>query len=209
MWIWHASFSLKSLLFLTRFSSDPFQSLVMSGRVESGVLDKGDHFRDMLLNVTHITLHACTIRVVIKSQVPLFQFSLFSQASHKSLNLRLESSHVTQVPHLCIQHTHSLNCYRLVDATELWAPERPDTETPSNPSHEHLTLNVEHTTLLYIIYSFITHTYFSFQIFFFFFYIAYLYIVLLLSVSCCCHSVALSSFGHYNKFLVCVSIPGQ
>ncbi len=33
-------------------------------------------------------------------------------------------------PH--IQHTHSLNCYRLIDATELWAPERPDTETVSS-----------------------------------------------------------------------------
>ncbi len=32
-------------------------------------------------------------------------------------------------PH--IQHTPSLNCYRLVDATELWAPEQPDTETVS------------------------------------------------------------------------------
>ncbi len=32
-----------------------------------------------------------------------------------------------------------------------------------NPSHEHLTLNVEHTTLLYN-YLFTTHTYFSFQI---------------------------------------------
>ncbi len=71
---------------------------------------------------------------------------------------------------------------------------------PSNPSHEHLTLNVEHTTLL-----FIHHTYI--YIFFFFsisnlhvrpvhtwlsvlhsvlaiLYIAYLYIVLLLSASC-------------------------
>ncbi len=119
----------------------------------------------------------------------------------------------TQTQH--IQHTPSVNGYRLVDATELWAPERPDTDTahpahslcerlpsgrryralstrttrhrhstsstlslwtvtiwstrqssehqndqtqnqclPSgNPSHEHLTLNVEHTTLLYIIYS--------------------------------------------------------
>ncbi len=28
-----------------------------------------------------------------------------------------------------IQNTPSLNCYRLVDATEHWAPERPDTET--------------------------------------------------------------------------------
>ncbi len=38
-------------------------------------------------------------------------------------------------------------------ATELWAPEQPDTETVSFPkqsSHEHLTLNMEHTTLLYI-----------------------------------------------------------
>ncbi len=39
------------------------------------------------------------IRVVIKSS-PNESFSLFSQASHKSLNLRLESSHVTRVPHL-------------------------------------------------------------------------------------------------------------
>ncbi len=30
-----------------------------------------------------------------------------------------------------IQHTPSLNYYCLVDATELWAPERPDTETVS------------------------------------------------------------------------------
>ncbi len=34
-------------------------------------------------------------------------------------------------PH--IQHTPSFNCYHLVDATELWAPERPDTETVSFP----------------------------------------------------------------------------
>ncbi len=31
-----------------------------------------------------------------------------------------------------IQHTPSLNCYRLVDATELWVPERPDTGTVSS-----------------------------------------------------------------------------
>ncbi len=37
-------------------------------------------------------------------------------------------------------------------------------------------------------------------------YITYLYIVLLLSVSC---PVAPWSFCHYNKFLVCVNIPGQ
>ncbi len=34
------------------------------------------------------------------------------------------------IPH--IQHTPSLNCYRLVDATELWVPEKPDTETVSS-----------------------------------------------------------------------------
>ncbi len=42
----------------------------------------------------------------------------------------------------------------------------------------------------------------------------YLYIIILLTVSCpvlscCCHSVALWSFCHYNKFLVCVNIPGN
>ncbi len=77
--------------------------------------------------------------------------------------------------------------------------------SPSNTSHEHLTLNMEHTTLNTIIYS---YTYF--------FFISNLHmsdlkhIIILLSVlSCCCHSVALWSFCHYNKFLVCVNIPGQ
>ncbi len=28
-------------------------------------------------------------------------------------------------------------------------------------------------------------------------------------LSCCCHSVGLWSFGHYNKFLLCVNIPGH
>ncbi len=72
-WTWsgsdtHRVFSLLSLPFLTHFSSDPFQSLLMNWRVESGVLDEGDsagllrdsfenHFRDMFLNVTHITYY--------------------------------------------------------------------------------------------------------------------------------------------------------
>ncbi len=71
------------------------------------------------------------------------------------------------------QHTSSLNCYRLVDATELWASERPDTDTDTDTetvtvcslkqsSHEHLTLNVEHTTLLY---SYLFHK--AFHTFFF------------------------------------------
>ncbi len=54
---------------------------------------------------------------------------------------------------------HSLfDCYRLVDATELWAPDRPATETVSSLKLSiswTLDNNVEHTTLLYII--FLTH----------------------------------------------------
>ncbi len=67
-------------------------------------------------------------------------------------NITLDPSH---------QHTPSLNGYRLVDATELWAPERPDTEPVSSLRQSiswTLTLNVEHTTLL--IHNLLTtHTY--------------------------------------------------
>ncbi len=59
------------------------------------------------------------------------------------------------------QHTTSLNCYRLVEHQNDQTQKQ--FLSPSNPSHEHLTLNVEHTTLLYIIYS--PHTLiFSFKI---------------------------------------------
>ncbi len=60
-----------------------------------------------------------------------------------------------------IQHT-----YRLVDTTELWAPERPDTETVSFPKQSiSWTPDIKHETHTTIIhYLFITHTYFSFQI---------------------------------------------
>ncbi len=127
-------------------------------------------------------------------------------------------------PH--IQHTSSLNCYHLVDDTELWAPERPDTETVIT-----WTLDIKHGTHNTIIhYLFITHTFFSFQIctyqtctciivyiiycVFAILYIAYLYMcivffynhcpVLLLSLCC-----TVWSFCHYNKFLLCVNTPGQ
>ncbi len=109
---------------------------------------------------------------------------------------------------------------------------------PSNPSHEHLTLtwNTQHyfTTILQL---FIHHTY-IYNIFYLIFfsisnlhvrpvhtwlsvlhsvfailYIAYLYICILFF--CCLCPVPLLSFCctvelcHYNKFLVCVNIPGQ
>ncbi len=55
---------------------------------------------------------------------------------------------------LHIQHTTSLNCYRLVDATELWAPERPDTGTVSSLMQSiSWTLDIKHTTQLYITFS--------------------------------------------------------
>ncbi len=89
-----------------------------------------------------------------------------------------------------------------------------------NPSHEHVTKRGTHNTI--INYYLNTHTYFIISnlpmsdlthncLYYIlcFCYFVYLYIVLLLSVSCCCHSVALWSFSHYNKFLVCVNTPGQ
>ncbi len=98
--------------------------------------------------------------------------------------------------------------------------------SPSIPSHEHLTLNVEHTTLLYK-YLFTTHSYFfhfkfarqtCIHIIAGYCILCFCYIVHCLFVycsfvvcvlSCCCHSVALWSLCYYNKFPVCVNIPGQ
>ncbi len=97
----------------------------------------------------------------------------------------------------------------------------------SNPSHEHLTLNVGHTThnTIYIIYSSRIHIFhFNLHIsdlythnclyyilcFCYFVHCLFVYYSFIICVlSCCCHSVALWSFCHYNQFLVCVNIPGQ
>ncbi len=94
-----------------------------------------------------------TAERIIGTTLPTLQELYSSRVSKRAGKITLD-------PH--IQHTPSSNRYRLVDATELWAPERPDTDTVSSlrqSSHEHLTLNVEHTTLLYN-YLFTTHTYF-------------------------------------------------
>ncbi len=104
-------------------------------------------------------------------------------------------------PH--IQHTPILNYFPLVDATELWAPERPDTETVSFPKQSiSWTLDTKCGTHNTIIQLFIhhAHLFFLFQMctcqtcthiivcivycVFAILNIAYLYIVLLLSVSC-------------------------
>ncbi len=105
-------------------------------------------------------------------------------------------------PH--IQHTPSLNYYHRVDTTELWAPERPDTETVSSPKQSiSWTLDIKrgiHNTGIH--YLFTSNTYFfilnlhksdlthncSYCILCFCHFVhclfVYLYIVLLLSVSC-------------------------
>ncbi len=52
---------------------------------------------------------------------------LFRNCTHPEWAKELAKSLWT--PHI---HTPSLNCYRLVDATKLWAPEQPDTRTVSS-----------------------------------------------------------------------------
>ncbi len=133
-------------------------------------------------------------------------------------------------PH--IQHTPSLNCYRLVHTTDLWAPEWPDTGTISSLKQSiSRTLEIKrrkHNIIIH--YLIITNTcifYFKFahsrpvHTSFSILYIVFLlfctlpicifvyYYFIICVLSCCCHSVALWSFCHYYKFLVCVNIPGQ
>ncbi len=114
--------------------------------------------------------------------------------------------------------------YRAMYATELWAPERPDTGTVSSLKQSiSWTLDTKRGTHNIIIhYLFITHTYFSFQIctnqtcthnclyyiLCFCYFVHCLFVYYSFIMSCRCHSVALWSFCHY-KFLVCVNIPGQ
>ncbi len=64
-----------------------------------------------------------TAKRIIGTTLPALQELYLSRVSKRAKSL--------WTPH--IQHTSSLNCYHLVDATELWAPERPDTETVSFP----------------------------------------------------------------------------
>ncbi len=94
-----------------------------------------------------------TAERIIGTTLPTLQELYSSRVSKRSVKITLD-------PH--IQHTHSLNCYRLVDATELWAPERPDTGTVSFPKQSiSWTLDIKHGTHNIIIhYLFTTHTYF-------------------------------------------------
>ncbi len=122
-----------------------------------------------------------------------------SQRTHPEWAKELTKSPWT--PH--IQHTPSLNCYRLVDATELWAPERPDTGTVSflrqsiswtldikrnfQNSFQICTCQTSHI-IVCIVYCF-----------FYFVQCLFVYCSFVVRVlSCCCHSVALWSFCHCN-----------
>ncbi len=98
--------------------------------------------------------------------------------------------------------SNTSNYYRLVDATELWAPERPDTGTVSfhkqsiswtldikRGSHNTIMQLCNHHTYLFVHFKFAhqTCTHIIVCIVFCLFailYIAYLYSILLLSVSC-------------------------
>ncbi len=64
-----------------------------------------------------------TAERIIGTTLPTLQ-ELYSSRESKRAGKSLWTLH--------IQYTPSLNCYRLVDATELWAPERPDTGTVSS-----------------------------------------------------------------------------
>ncbi len=64
-----------------------------------------------------------TAERIICTTLPTLQELYLSRVSKKAGKITLDHSHPAH---------SSLNCYRLVDATELWAPERPDTETISS-----------------------------------------------------------------------------
>ncbi len=103
----------------------------------------------------------------------------FSSATKSDLNLSKSLVHPSTLSKNCtypewakglakslwtphIQHTSSLNCYRLVNATELWAPERPDTETVSS-LRQSISWTLDNDcgthTIYTLIHLFIQHTY--------------------------------------------------
>ncbi len=95
---------------------------------------------------------------IIGTTLPTLQELYSSRVSKRAGKITLD-------PH--IQHTHYLNCYRLIDATELWAPERPDTETVSSLRQSiSWTLDNKRGTHNTIIQLFIHHT----HLFIFFYY---------------------------------------
>ncbi len=160
-----------------------------------------------------------TAERIIGTTLPPLQELYLSRVSKKAVKITLDRTTSNTLP------LWTVTVWSTLQSSEHQNDQTQEQFLPSsNPSHEHLTLNMEHTTLLYN-YLFTTHAY----LFLFlqictcqtshiivcivFCAFAILYIVYCSSVvcvlSCCCRSVALWSFCHYNKSLVCVNIPGQ
>ncbi len=92
-----------------------------------------------------------TAERIIGTTLPTLQELYLSRVSKRAVKS-------LWTPH--IQHTPSLNGYHLVDATVLWAPERPDTGTVSSPKQSiSWTLDIKRGTHNTIIQLFIHHTY--------------------------------------------------
>ncbi len=87
-----------------------------------------------------------------------------------------------------------------------------------NPSHEHLTITVEHTLFIHIYPTHILSLHFNLHIIYLYIQLSICILLFLIYFNkfnllsfyylCLlfCHSVALWSFCHKNKFLVCVNI---
>ncbi len=147
-----------------------------------------------------------TAERIIDTTLPTLQELYSSRVSERAVKITLD-------PH--IQHTPSLNCCRLVDATEHWAPERPDTETVSFLGQSiSWTLEIKHGThntiihCLFTIYTYFfisslhipdlyTHCLYCILCFCYFVHCLFVYCSFVVCVlSCHCHSVALWSFCH-------------
>ncbi len=140
-----------------------------------------------------------TAEQIIGTTLPTLQELYSSRVSKRAGKITLD-------PH--IQHTPSLNCYRLVDATELWAPEQPDLGTVSSLrqsiswTFELLTINMKHATLSYFFFN-LTHTYYISNL-----YPTYLYILNCLFVYRVCAILHIVHFVYlYIIFLLSVSYP--
>ncbi len=160
-----------------------------------------------------------TAERIIGTTLPTLQELYLSRVSKRAGKIILDPSH----PALW-----TVAVWSTLQSSEHQNDQTQEQFLPSSyPSHEYLTLHVEHTThnTIYIIYSSHIHIFhFNLHIsdlythnclhyilcFCYFVHCLFVYYSFIICVlSCCCHSVALWSFCHYNKFLVCVNIPGQ
>ncbi len=174
--------------------------------------------------------HVSAVLVNLSCKILKLKFAHLSRVSKRAGKITLDPSHPA---HSLFELLPSGRRYRALSTRTTTQ----NSSSPSNPSQEHLTINVEHTTLFYNYFTTIIHHTYIYNIFYLFFsisnlhvrpvhtwlsvlhsvfailyiaYLIYLYIVLLLSVSCPVAVILLHCGAcHYNKFLVCVNIPGH